>query len=65
MKTMASILTIPKAAALLGISRRTLWRWAHSLPEWQACVSHRCGRRVYLSTERLRQSGLLTTTGNA
>lgn len=54
-----SILTIPAAARLLGIPRRTLWAWIHSRPQWQACVSHRNGRRAYLSTDRLHASGLL------
>lgn len=58
---MPSILTIPAAARLIGKPRRTLWSWVSTLPEWQACVSHRNGRRVYLSTERLRRSGLLAS----
>ena len=55
----AEILTIPKAAVLLGIPRTTLWDWVHSLPEWQACISHKAGRRTYLSTARLRERGFL------
>jgi len=56
---MPAIITIPAAAALTGIPYSTLWEWVHTLPEWQACVSHRSGRRVYLSTVRLQNSGLL------
>lgn len=51
---MPSILTIPRAARLLGIDRKTLWRWVSSKPEWAACVVSRSGTRAYLSTEMLR-----------
>lgn len=56
---MPSILTIPATARLIGVSRKTLWAWVSSLPEWQSCVAHRVGRRVYLSTARLRAAGHL------
>lgn len=54
---MADILTIPAVAALLGKPRETIWRWVTTLPEWSACISHRSGRRIYLSTARLRAGG--------
>ena len=56
---MPHILTIPQAAALIGINRVTLWEWVRTLPEWQSCVSHRSGRRVYLSAQRMRAAGHL------
>jgi hypothetical protein len=56
----APILTIPAAARLLlGMSRTTLWLWVRTLPEWQACVASRVGRRFYLSSERMRRAGLI------
>ena len=56
---MPSIITIPVAARLLGIDRKTLWRWVIARPEWAACVVSRSGRRVYLSTSMLRAHRVL------
>lgn len=59
LQPMPQILTIPRAAALMGIPRTTLWGWVKALPEWRACISHCNGRRTYLSTARLRAAGHL------
>lgn len=56
---MPDILTIPAVARRIGFPRETVWRWATTLPEWAACISHRNGRRIYLSAARLRASGLI------
>lgn len=51
------ILTVPACASILGVHRNTLLRWVQTLPEWQACVASRVGRRTYLSRERLMAAG--------
>lgn len=56
---MPPVITIPRAAALIGVDRSTLWEWVKTNPEWAACISHHAGRRAYLSTERLRARGFI------
>lgn len=59
---MPSILTTVAVARLTKRPRETIWRWATTLPEWSACISHRSGNRIYLSSERLRRAGLISST---
>lgn len=59
MNKMQAILTTSAVAALVNKPRETIWRWATTLPEWSACISHRSGRRIYLSAARLRAAGLI------
>lgn len=59
---MPSILTVPKAAALLGHNYQTVRKWVLTNPTWHACISHRVGNRIYLSVVKLQRAGLLIVT---
>lgn len=61
---MPSILSVPKAAILLGHPYETVRKWVLTCPAWHACISHRVGNRIYLSVERLKRAGLLQVTAS-
>jgi hypothetical protein len=56
---MPHIITIPTLAKATGYDRKTIYTWVQTVPVWRACVSHKSGRRTYMSVERLRAAGLL------
>lgn len=53
------IMSISEASKLLGMSHATIYRWVRVLPEWAGCISHKSGRKFYLSVSKLKAAGFL------